>query len=69
MMTKIVISTSIRNQDIRQMGRVSFKKSYGGGELTGGDVSDATSLATPRQRVGVDSWTFNDVDTVSTFPG
>jgi len=51
------------------MGGVSFKKSYGGGKLTGGDDSEATSSATPRQTLGVDTWTFNPVDTVSTDPG
>ncbi len=48
-------SSSIRNQEIRQMGWVSFKKSYGGGKSTGGDVSEVTSSATPRQSMGVDT--------------
>ena len=59
-------SPPIRNQEIRRMNGVSFKKSYGGGKLTGGDVSEATSSATPRQRVGVETWIFMTLDTVST---
>jgi hypothetical protein len=51
------------------MNGVSFKKSYGGGKLTGGDVSEATSSATPRQGVGVETWIFMTLDTVSTYPG
>ena len=58
-------SPPIPNQEVRQMGRVSFKKSWCDGKSTGGDVSELTSSATPRQRLGVSTWTFNPVDTVS----
>jgi hypothetical protein len=47
------------------MGWVSFKKSWCDGKSTGGDVLEATSSATPRQRLGVSTWTFNPVDSVS----
>ena len=47
------------------MGGVSFKKSWCDGKSTGGDVSELTSSATPRQRLGVDTWIFMTVDTVS----
>ena len=42
------------------MNGVSFKKSYGGGKLTGGDDSEATSSATPRQTLGVDTMDLHD---------
>ena len=47
------------------MRGVSFKKSWCDGKSTGGDVSETTSSATPRQRLDVSTWTFNPVDTVS----
>ena len=53
-------SPSIPNQKIRQMGGVSFKKSWGDGKATGGDVSETTSSATPRQRLGVDTMDLHD---------
>ena len=34
------------------MGGVSFKKSYGGGKLTGGDDSEATSSVHNRSKGG-----------------
>ena len=51
------------------MGGVSFKKSYGGGKSNGGDVSDVTSSASPRQWLGLALWTFMTVDSVSPKTG
>ena len=57
-------STSATDIYVKCVGFLSRNRGVMENRL-GSDVLEATSLATPRQRVGVSTWTFNPVDTVS----